>query len=290
MTRWRRIGWVASTTMVLTLTGRPIAASAQDMPETDADLTELGGTARLTDYDDVREPLSGPDRVGATAHTPAGGSTTAVRPYTVIDECYADRGGCPQIPDGWRTRMRYVWLDTGAVTTDSYCGYPPRPEPGEPAAPGEPVEPPPPTAAQVADALAFPTAEVTVNPDAIGVTGIETWLWWEGDDQLEVTVSLGGWTGTVTARIVAQQWVMGNGDAVTAAPERTGTSTEADPAATYTYQRRCACEITVVNTWAGTFTLTHPLAPTPYTDDLGTQDVTTTRPDDVTSVEAVIVD
>ncbi|MBA2495956.1 MAG: hypothetical protein H0V33_02475 [Acidimicrobiia bacterium] len=183
-----------------------------------------------------------------------------------------------------------VWADTGdVVSVERYCfGFRDEAEIIEygPAPVAVAAPPPPPSAQQVADAIALPAPEVTLNPDAIGVVGLETWLWWDAATTASVGVSLDGWTGTVTARVIGMRWDMGNGEAATA--ERTGT--EANPSTTYAYPEVCACTVTFSATWEGTFTLTHPLAPEPYIAELGTQTYSASRDYTVSAFEAVITD
>jgi len=274
---------------VLALLAIASPSAAQDPPPlADASLSGGGGYVELTEFEDIRDPAPVSGTTGSTTHRQSGPS----RPVAVRDLSHDDRSGCPRSPDGYRVVRQYVWADTGEVfATESYCfGFRPEAEPAappEPGAPAPPAPPPPPSVEPVADAVAFPATEISLNPDALGATGLEVWLWWEPVDTVTTAVTLAGWTGTVTPRIVALQWNMGNGDIVTATPERTATTTEADPAATYVYQHSCDCQLTVTATWSGTFTLTHPLAPTPYVASLGVQDRPATRAYEVVSIEAV---
>lgn len=196
---------------------------------------------------------------------------------------------CTRSPDGLRVVRVTVWADTGdVVSVERYCfGFRADAEITEYGPGSAPAAaPPPPSAQQVADAIALPAPEVTLNPEAIGVVGLETWLWWDAATTASVGVNLDGWTGTVTARVIGMRWDMGNGEAATA--ERTGT--EANPSTTYTYPEVCACTVTFAATWEGTFTLTHPLAPEPYIAELGTQTYSASRDYTVSAFEAVITD
>ena len=128
--------------------------------------------------------------------------------------------------------------------------------------------------------------EVHTSPPGRGLVGFETWLWWGADTEPPpISVTVGEWTATVAPVLQQVEWDMGNGDVVTG----NGPGTEADPSATYVYERQCACTVTLTATWGGSVTLSHPLLPTPIQQSAAGVPFTATAAYDVVEREAVIV-
>jgi hypothetical protein len=96
-----------------------------------------------------------------------------------------------------------------------------------------------------------------VNPSPVGLTGLETWLWYDGPSELEVAAGIGPWTVTGTARLAEVTFDLGDGETVTAA--RAGS--EADPAARYVYETKGTYEVVVTARWTADFVLSGPGLP-----------------------------
>ena len=77
----------------------------------------------------------------------------------------------------------------------------------------------------------IPPPKIGINPRPTGLTGLDTWLWYEGPEELQVSTSIGPWTVTGTARVQDVVFEMGEGR--TANASRAGS--ESDPAARYLY-------------------------------------------------------
>lgn len=116
--------------------------------------------------------------------------------------------------------------------------------------------PDPPSPAQIWESVPVPDPVVGLSPPGEGVTGLETWLWYEGPQTLQVgPVGLDGWSVTATAEIERIVWDTGDGMSVSAA--RAGS--EADPAATHVYERKSGDEPYAVGVrvrWHGTAEIT----------------------------------
>jgi hypothetical protein len=115
--------------------------------------------------------------------------------------------------------------------------------------PGEP--PTPPTPAEVWDRVGIPVPGIGVNPAAEGLTGLDTWLWYEGSRGVTVTVSLRGYTVTATAGPSKYRWGMGDGTTYTT----TDPGSEADPAATHMYETREEYPLSLDVTWEGSWSI-----------------------------------
>jgi len=131
----------------------------------------------------------------------------------------------------------------------------------------------PPSAAEVWQRIPVPTPTFGMNPAVNGLTGLETWLWSNDSVPITATVELRGYTATATARPVRWEWRMWQeGDTPNVNPDPVVTATtpgsEAQPAATYTYETHGDFTVTETVTWTGTFTLEGPDTP-PQTNDLG---------------------
>ncbi len=98
---------------------------------------------------------------------------------------------------------------------------------------------------------------VGVNPKAPGLTGLDTWLWYESPSELQVATSIGPWTITGTARVSEVTFDLGDGTTVTA--DHAGS--EADPAAVHVYETKGTYEIVVTARWTADFVLTGPGLP-----------------------------
>jgi hypothetical protein len=100
----------------------------------------------------------------------------------------------------------------------------------------------------------IPAPKVGINPRPTGLTGLETWLWYEGPQELAVSAGIGPWTVTGTARISEVTFDMGDGEPVTAA----GPGSEAEPAARFVYEIKGTYDIEVTARWTAELVLTGP--------------------------------
>lgn len=120
------------------------------------------------------------------------------------------------------------------------------------AAPPQP--PPAPTAAELWAASPLPTPVVAASPPGQGLVGVATWFWSDlPATPVTATVTLRGWTATVTATPTAWSWDAGDGTDRLSAPSP-GTST--NPAATHAYTAHGTYTVTHSVTWTGRLTLT----------------------------------
>lgn len=117
---------------------------------------------------------------------------------------------------------------------------------------GGPPPTAPPSAAEVLAAADLPLATVMTSPRNQGLVGFPNWFWYEGPAEVPVTASLGGWTGTATARAVRWSWSFGDGNSATASVP----GTAEDPAVTHTYITKGTRDIVLTVTWEASFTLT----------------------------------
>ena len=160
------------------------------------------------------------------------------------------------------TALRYRRVDLQTGFTEQWQVCLAIPSAGVAALPAVPPSP-----SEVWGHLPIPPADVSISPPTQGIVGLETWLWYEGDDTLSMTLALPPfWTLTVAADAQAYTWDLGNGDVMHS--NRAGS--EAEPAALYTYQYACRCAVTTTVTWGGTYTVAGP-GIAPFTVDLGTR-------------------
>jgi len=103
----------------------------------------------------------------------------------------------------------------------------------------------------------IPPPKIGINPRPTGLTGLDTWLWYEGPEELQVSTSIGPWTVTGTARVQDVVFEMGEGR--TARADRAGS--EADPAARYVYETKGRYSIVAMARWGADFVLTGPGLP-----------------------------
>jgi hypothetical protein len=123
---------------------------------------------------------------------------------------------------------------------------------------GEPVPtiPPVPTIGEIWRAALRDITEpaIGVNPRPTGLTGLETWLWYEGPQELAISASIGPWTVTGTAHLTEVTFDMGDGEPVTAPSP----GSAAEPAARFVYETKGTYEIEVTARWTADLVLTGP--------------------------------
>jgi hypothetical protein len=128
-----------------------------------------------------------------------------------------------------------------------------------PAGPELPALPPAPSIGEIwrAALRQIPPTRIGINPRPTGLTGLDTWLWYEGPAELQVSTSIGPWTVTGTARVQDVVFEMGDGRTARA----TGPGSEADPAARYVYETKGRYTIVATARWGADFVLTGPGLP-----------------------------
>ena len=128
-----------------------------------------------------------------------------------------------------------------------------------PAGPELPTLPPIPSVGEIwrAALRQIPPPKIGINPRPTGLTGLETWLWYEGPAELQVSTSIGPWTVTGTARVQDVVFEMGEGRTARA----TGPGSEAEPAARYVYETKGQYRIVATARWGADFVLTGPGLP-----------------------------
>ena len=127
------------------------------------------------------------------------------------------------------------------------------------AVPAPPALPPVPSIGEIwrAALRQIPPPKIGINPRPTGLTGLDTWLWYEGPEELQVSTSIGPWTVTGTARVQDVVFEMGEGR--TARANRAGS--ESDPAARYVYETKGEYRIVATARWGADFVLTGPGLP-----------------------------
>lgn len=201
-----------------------------------------------------------PGETGSGGPVPAG-SPAAPRPYTyswlpasaagypVVAACVGDDGdtGVPFL-------LVVQDLSGAIVAREPRCiGLTPD---GTPALPELPEVP------SIGEIWAAALRDLTrpalgINPRPTGLTGLETWLWYEGPRELAVSASIGAFTVTGTARLEEVTFDMGEGDPVTA----TEPGSETEPAARFVYERKGTYDLEVTARWAAELVLSGPGLP-----------------------------
>jgi hypothetical protein len=81
-----------------------------------------------------------------------------------------------------------------------------------------PPLPPVPTVGEIwaAARSAIPAPSIGLNPPRVGLTGLDTWLWYQATTQVAVSATIGPWTVTGTAALTAVVYETGDGASYTA--------------------------------------------------------------------------
>ena len=229
--------------------------------------------------------IVGPGRPGSGG---AVGSSAGVTPYTYTwvppgsvvggfaPTC--DAGGAPGLPYGLVVRD----LGGAVVSNETRC-VPVNPD-GRPAA--LPALPPVPSTGDIwrAALRQIDAPRVGVNPRPTGLTGLETWFWYDGPTELQVATGIGPWTVTGTARVQEVTFDLGDGDTVTA----TSGGSEAEPAARHVYETKGTYTVTVTARWVADLVLTGPGLPSRPTP-IGTAVLRSSAEYPVQEVRALLV-
>lgn len=116
-----------------------------------------------------------------------------------------------------------------------------------------PTPPPPPAPPTMAEITALAQAEVRaptvgVSPPGDGLTGLETWYWYEGQSQVSVETSIRGYA--VTATMTPTHYFWQTGEELLGSPVPGSSSV---PAAYWTYQTKNDYRVFVQVVWDGTW-------------------------------------
>lgn len=131
----------------------------------------------------------------------------------------------------------------------------------------------------------IPGPKAGINPRPTGLTGLETWLWYEGPQELAVNASIGPFTVTGTARLTEVTFNMGDGEPVTASSP----GSAAEPATRFVYETKGTYDIEVTARWTADLVLTGPgltARPTP----IGSAVLRSTERYPVQEVRGLLVD
>jgi hypothetical protein len=153
---------------------------------------------------------------------------------------------------------------------------------GEPAAPANP-----PSAADIWRSTDLFTPDVILDPVIRGLTGLETFMWYEGTmgETLEVG-PLNGYAVTATIEPARFIWDMGDGVQIVS----TTPGSAAEPAGTHVYTAPGVKPITHTVVWTGSAVITGPGLPGGgVTIDLGSAPLIVARDYDVIEVRTPVV-
>jgi hypothetical protein len=153
---------------------------------------------------------------------------------------------CAESPDGYQTLYQLIdrttneIVDTRVACIDRAAGT---------------VSPPvPPNPDAVWDRVPLPPPEVRVNPAAGGLTGLETFFWYDQPADARLDVDLDGFVVTLDAKAVRWRWRTGDGTELTSS--QPGTAEAA--AASHIYETKGDYTLTIEVTWAGTYQFSGP--------------------------------
>ncbi|MHB1444720.1 MAG: PKD domain-containing protein [Acidimicrobiales bacterium] len=96
------------------------------------------------------------------------------------------------------------------------------------------------------------SSDIEVNPQTLGLTGLASWFWLSNPTTSlpPLTVSIAGYSVIASAAIASYTWTFGDGDSATAY----GPGSQAEPAASYTYQQKGAYQVSVIAHYVGSYT------------------------------------
>jgi hypothetical protein len=191
--------------------------------------------------------------------------------------------GDPGNPWGWVYTLVVQDLDGNVVRTERRC-VPLNPDGSIPPAPESPPVP------SIADIWRAALAQIGpptlgVNPEPVGLTGLETWFWYDGSSTVAVSVSLQGWTVTGTAHL--SEVAIDTGDGGTAVATAPGSHTE--PAARHVYETKGAYDLTITARWEADVVLSGPGLPARPTP-IGAAVLRTSRTYPVQEVRSLLVE
>lgn len=122
-------------------------------------------------------------------------------------------------------------------------------------------------ARQLRDSMTFAPAQIGIVPEAkpgsIGLIGLPTWLWIQNPGSTVLgpqtkSLSSGGITVTLTAKVTSTTWSMGDGGVVTCTgpgtPYADSYGTNPSPTCGYSYRRQGSYRVTARTNWTATWT------------------------------------
>jgi hypothetical protein len=238
------------------------------------------GSDGTTSYGPHDHNAPSPVRVEAVAaHSPGNGM-----------ENLCNAGSQPvtptSVPWGWWYTVTIVDSATGQVLSTELVCMPLPSLTGAGTPPPPPALPNPPTIAEVWDAVGIPAPPIGVNPANEGVVGLGTWLWSGGATQVQVAVTLNGYTVNGTARLVEYRFDGGDKGSTASAADA---GSAAHPAATHVYDRKGTYALSVASVWDAQVTMVGPGITTPVPIAIGRAVVTTTRDYPVVEVRSVLL-
>jgi hypothetical protein len=144
-----------------------------------------------------------------------------------------------------------------------------------------PALPPVPTIADIwAVALkAIPRPSLGVDPQAAGLTGLDTRLWYDGPETVSIGATIGEWTVIGTAHLVSATFDTGDGTSTAAAPH---------PQTNVTYERKGDRTLVITARWEADVVMTGP-GITARPTAIGAALLRTTQPYHVREVRSVLV-
>jgi hypothetical protein len=151
------------------------------------------------------------------------------------------------LPPGSTDPYDAFWIEPSGPGNAGYVCFPPA---------QAPAPPPQPSAAQVWESEALPEPEPRTDPGSYGIAQLPTWFWLDDDaasqDLVLPTVSLDGYSITLSVHPVGYRWTFGDGSS-----EQSGTAGSrgaAGASATHTYLQPGTYGVGVSVTWAGSYT------------------------------------
>jgi hypothetical protein len=151
-------------------------------------------------------------------------------------------------PDGRQEYMRLIDRVTNQVIDDRFrC---PDPTTGR----LRPLPPVPPVPAAVWDKVPLPAPEVRVNPGLGGLTGLETFFWYDQSATASLQLDLDGFNTTIDARVVRMRWRTGDGIELTS----TVPGSPTQPAAHHIYDAKGTYTVRLDVIWSGTYRFAGP--------------------------------
>jgi len=189
-----------------------------------------------------------------------------------------------EIPWGWRYTIIATETATGREVSRRWVCVP-LADPASPTIPPAPPVPTPPDIFEIWNSVGLPTPDLHTNPTGEGVTGLATWIWTGGPTTATVDASIGEFTVTGTAHLIA--WNIDPGDGTTTHD----TSVPGDPehhALDHTYEVKGTYPLSVTAVWVAEVALSGPaLPPTPV--PIGAAQITASRRYRVVEVVAVLL-
>jgi hypothetical protein len=102
----------------------------------------------------------------------------------------------------------------------------------------------------------IPPPGLGVNPPNKGLTGLDTWLWYQGATQVGVSTGIGVWSITGTAYLTAVHYETGDGATYDA-----GAGSPDAPAVRHVYETKGSYQLTVTGRWEADVVLSGPGLP-----------------------------